>query len=82
MTTTPTDKPGESVPFTSRDCAEALWPKERLKLTRTERGHTLGFTMGNAPAPVREALRAILPANAKQVQVIIDWEGDAPTTIF
>jgi hypothetical protein len=38
--------------------------------------------MGNAPAPVREALRAILPANAKRVQVIIDWEGDAPTTIF
>lgn len=53
------------------------------KLAREgSRKHTLEFTMGNAPAPIAEALRAILPANAQRVTVAITWDGDAPQTIF
>lgn len=74
MTETPMG--GPRIPQT---CSEALWPGEHTELTQTK---TLEFTMGTAPAPVREALRAILPANAKQVHIVIDWDGDAPATIF
>lgn len=63
-------------PTTPRTCAEALWPQE------SDPDHTLEFTMGNAPAPIAEALRAILPANAQRVTVAITWDGDAPQTIF
>jgi hypothetical protein len=65
---------GPKIPQT---CAEALWP---LNIPRTPR-RTLELTMADAPAPLCDALRAILPTNAQRVHVVIDWDGDPSTTI-
>jgi len=61
------------------DEAQAILDEIRRSESRKQ---VCEWTMGDAPGPICSGVREILPSDAKDVHIVISWEGSPPQHTF